>query len=131
MQKRSPDDVAAIANKIKQQMDVLEVVVDVAAGDEVRHGQNGFSRGEKEQPQHRVVAARHERRDRLSSCGSRSCWMTRRMVVSPPSTEAAAIASNIAEGDLDAGREGEIRFRRAPMIGRGLNWMIIGLKISS
>ncbi len=126
--KEKSDDVAAIANKVKLQMDVLEVAVDIAVGG-TKFGtvKMGFSReGAKKSARNIALLLLGTSGGIVLVLAAIVYAMTRRMVVSPVS-EAVAVASNIAEGDLTQAVKVKSTDELG-MIGRGLNRMIIGLK---
>jgi methyl-accepting chemotaxis protein len=121
-------DVAALARRLKEQEDVLEVAADInLQGSSLGTVVMGYSRTELRQEAFRVVVL-------LFSTGIGITvllallvsTMARRMVVLP-TLETVAVASKIAAGDLTR----SVRVRSNDEIGalgRGLNTMVVGLK---
>jgi methyl-accepting chemotaxis protein len=122
------DDVAVLAAKAKEQLDAIEVSSDIKIGG-TRLGvvKMGLSRAGVRKDARRIILV-------LVGIGVMIYGglalmvyvMVRKMIVTPM-TEALAVASNIAAGDLSQ----SVQVRTVDeigMLGRGLNRMIIGLK---
>jgi methyl-accepting chemotaxis protein len=122
------DDVAVLAAKAKEQLDAIEVLSDIKIG--------GTRLGVVKMGLSRAGARKDTRRIILVLVGTGVMiygglaltiyFMVRKMIVAP-TTEALAVASNIAAGDLSQ----SVRVRTEDelgRLGRGLNRMIIGLK---
>jgi len=122
------DDVAVLAAKAKKQLDAIEVSSDIKIGS-TRLGvvKMGLSRaGVRKDARQIILVLAGIGVMIYSGLGLLVYVMVRRMIVAPM-TEALAVASNIAAGDLSQ----SVQVRTVDeigMLGRGLNRMIIGLK---
>jgi len=122
------DDVAVLAAKAKEQFDALEVSSDIKIG-ATRLGvvTMGLSRAGVRKDALRIILVLAGTGVLIyGGLGLMIYVMVRRMIVAP-TTEALAVASSIAAGDLSQ----SVRVRTMDeigMLGRGLNLMISGLK---
>ncbi len=122
------ENVAALAAKVKERYDVLEVSTDIGyQGTKIGRVIMGFSRARIKKGAWNVIALLLGTSVGIVLALSAVVYgMARKMIVAP-TAEAEAVAWNISEGNLTQ----SVRVKSMDefgMLGRGLNRMIVGLK---
>jgi methyl-accepting chemotaxis protein len=122
------EDVAALAAKVKETLDALEVSADINyQGAKIGRVVMGFSRSRIKTDAWNIVALLLGTSVGIVLALSAVVYVMARKMIAVPAAEAEAVAWNISEGNLTQ----SVRVRSMDefgMLGRGLNRMVVGLK---